>query len=88
MPKGWAINVRIVDRSGNPVAGASVCIHSAPTDIPDLAAVTRADGVVNFSVPTEGSYGLTVNASGFHPTKEYMEASVDDSYLDVLIQDA
>lgn len=55
---GQVINGLVRDRSGAPLAEASIGFASAPVALPDVAALTGTDGRFRLSVPTPGSYSL------------------------------
>jgi len=55
------------DPEGRPVAGARVLFTSAPAPLPDVAALTGADGSFTLAAPEPGSYELAVHADGFAP---------------------
>ena len=57
------------DPEGRPVAGARVLFTSAPAPLPDVAALTGADGSFTLAAPEPGSYELAVHADGFAPAK-------------------
>jgi len=46
----------VIDRTGRPVAGVRVALAAAPIDMPDIAALTGADGQFSFGVPIAGRY--------------------------------
>lgn len=46
----------VVDAAGGPVADARVALTAAPTEVPDIAVLTAADGSFSFAVPVPGSY--------------------------------
>ncbi len=56
------INGTVTDPSGHPVAGATVLIASAPVPVPDIAALTGADGAFSIAVPAPGAYRLVVRS--------------------------
>jgi hypothetical protein len=53
------------DHRGKPVQGARVAVVSAPTDMPDIAALTGRDGRFTFAVPQPGSYTIACFADGY-----------------------
>ena len=48
----------VIDHTGRPVANARVALAAAPTDMPDIAALTGEDGQFSFGVPVAGRYQL------------------------------
>lgn len=52
------IRGQVVDARGRPVAGARLMWHSAPVDLPDVAALSGADGGFVLAVPVTGRYRL------------------------------
>jgi hypothetical protein len=53
------------DDSGAPIEDARVYFTHTPAPIPDLAALTSADGSFALSVPVDGMYTLECRAEGF-----------------------
>ena len=53
------------DDRGQPIAGARVSLVSGPVDLPDIAAVTGADGRFMFAAPEAGRYTVSGHADGF-----------------------
>ena len=56
------INGTVTDPSGHPVVGAIVLIASSPVPVPDIAALTGADGAFSIAVPAPGAYRLVVRS--------------------------
>lgn len=52
------IRGRIVDPSGNPVAGARVMVAGGPVPVPDIALLSGPDGSFALSVPATGVWQL------------------------------
>ena len=50
------ISGTVVDADGRPVAGARVFLADAPVSVPDIAALTDADGRFALTAPAPGSY--------------------------------
>jgi hypothetical protein len=48
----------VVDSTGRPVADARVALAAAPVEVPDIAALTGADGGFSISVPVTGVYRI------------------------------
>jgi protocatechuate 3,4-dioxygenase beta subunit len=57
------------DPAGNPVAGARVFFTGGPTPLPDIAALTDAEGRFALSAPAPGTYQLECHSEGFGPAK-------------------
>lgn len=53
------------DGSGEPVAAARVYLVDAPVSLPDIAALTDADGTFSIGVPVPGRYTVEVTAEGW-----------------------
>jgi hypothetical protein len=51
---------RVVDADGEPVAGATVLFTSAPGPVPDIAALSGADGRFALDAPQPGHYVIAV----------------------------
>jgi hypothetical protein len=56
------INGTVTDPSGRPVVGATVLIAASPIPVPDIAALTGADGAFSIAVPAPGAYRLVVRS--------------------------
>jgi hypothetical protein len=54
----------VVDAQGNPIAEARVYFVEGPVALPDISALTDADGRFALSVPAPGTYRLGVSAEG------------------------
>jgi hypothetical protein len=52
------------DAAGKPVAGARVFFASGPVPVPDVAAVTDAEGRFALSAPAAGTYRIECHAEG------------------------
>jgi hypothetical protein len=55
------ISGTVTDPSGRPVPGASVAITAAPAPVPDIAALTGADGRFSIVVPVAGAYRVAAH---------------------------
>jgi hypothetical protein len=55
---------RVVDRDGQPIAGASVLFSASPVAVPDIAQLTGSDGSFAMAAPAVGRYRVSVRASG------------------------
>jgi hypothetical protein len=55
------------DDAGHPVASARIIIADAPGPVPDIAALTAADGTFVLSVGMSGQYLVECHAEGFAP---------------------
>jgi hypothetical protein len=52
----------VLDATGKPVAQARVYLTSAPGPIPDIAAMTSADGRFVLSAPRPGTYRIAADS--------------------------
>ncbi|WP_077490387.1 carboxypeptidase-like regulatory domain-containing protein [Sinomonas mesophila] len=59
---------RVTDDGGAPLALASVAVVRAPVPMPDIAALTDADGRFTLTAPAPGEYEVGVSADGFERT--------------------
>ena len=57
------------DDGGAPIEDARVYFTDAPAPIPDVAALTGADGSFVLTVPIDGTYTLECRAEGFAATR-------------------
>lgn len=53
----------VTDPSGQPVPGAVVMLAAAPVPVPDIAALTDAEGRFSIVVPASGAYRLLVRGA-------------------------
>ena len=64
---------RVLDRKGDPVAGAAVYIMEGPVPTPDIAQLTGPDGRFSLGLPAAGRYRIGVTAPGRQPHSEVVE---------------
>jgi hypothetical protein len=57
----------VVDAGGRPIAAATVYLEAAPVAVPDVAAITGADGQFVIGAPAAGQYRVGARAGGFLP---------------------
>lgn len=69
------------DRDGAPLEWARVAFAEGPTALPDIAAVTGADGRFALSAPVPGRYRLMVAADGC--LSRHVVVEVADSQVEV-----
>jgi hypothetical protein len=62
------------DESGAPIEGAPVYFIDTPAPVPDVAALTGADGGFALTVPVGGTYTLESRAEGFAPTRATIDS--------------
>ena len=65
------------DADGRPLANARVMFAAAPAPVPDIAALTDAEGAFSLEAPGTGSYEVAVVADGYGR----VEVAVDVSDL-------
>ena len=71
------------DARGGPVEGARVYFASGPAPLPDIAALTGADGAFTLSAPAPGSYEVECAAEGESTQRATVEVSqAEDATLD------
>jgi hypothetical protein len=64
MPPPATIAGRVVDKNGQPVAGARVYLERAPVAVPDIAQLTGRDGRFSMTAPAPGLYRVAVTIHG------------------------
>lgn len=55
------------DLKGHAVAGARISFVESPTPLPDIAALTAANGTYSLTAPVAGIYRIASHADGFAP---------------------
>ncbi|WP_369217139.1 carboxypeptidase-like regulatory domain-containing protein [Streptomyces flavofungini] len=73
---GVEITGVVRDASGAPVAGAHVLFTAGPRPLPDIAALTDAEGRFSLGAPAPGSYTLTCRADPVMGSSGTAEATV------------
>ncbi|HET9257834.1 MAG TPA: carboxypeptidase-like regulatory domain-containing protein [Pseudonocardiaceae bacterium] len=68
---------------GDPVAAARVYVVDAPVSLPDIAALTGADGTFTIGVPAAGRYTLEANAEGWTPVRETIVAEPGINHIEL-----
>jgi hypothetical protein len=69
----------VTDDDGRPVADAAVSIEAAPVAVPDIAALTGADGSFSLPAPVTGRYTVTVVAPGFRIGRAVAHVDIERS---------
>jgi hypothetical protein len=73
------------DESGAPIKDARVYFTQAPVPVPDVAALTGADGTFSLTAPVDGTYTLECNAEGFSAARATV-ASQEGAGLDFTLR--
>lgn len=76
----------VAGQDGSVLEGAVVSITEAPTDVPDIAAVTGDDGTFVVHAPAAGRYRLSVRADGHEPAELTVDVGVDDVGLSCVLR--
>ena len=71
------------DETGAPIADVRVYLTHAPVAIPDVAALTGADGRFALAAPVPGSYVVECTADGFAPERRTVVVQRDDEVLEI-----
>jgi hypothetical protein len=61
--------------AGEPVPQARVFIARGPVPVPDVAALTDAEGRFTLSFPAPGTYGVACVAEGYAPSSRTLEVA-------------
>jgi Carboxypeptidase regulatory-like domain len=61
--------------AGEPVPQARVFVARGPVPVPDIAALTDAEGRFALSLPAAGTYELACAAEGYLPTSATVEVT-------------
>ena len=77
------ISGSVVDAQGAPVDGARVFLTAGPVPLPDIAALTGADGRFELSAPAPGEY--TVACAGETGAGESADVRVGDGDVEVTL---
>ena len=76
------ISGSVRDRNGKPVRGARVYVVQAPASVPDIAALSGADGAYACSVPRAGDYAIGCSAEGFATQVKRLSIVTTGAHLD------
>ena len=63
------------DPNGAPVPQARVFVARGPVPVPDIAALTNAEGRFTVSLPAPGTYELAFAAEGYQPSSASVEVT-------------
>jgi hypothetical protein len=74
---------RVVGASGAPLAEARVAFAEAPVPVPDVAAVTGADGRFALSAPAPGRYVVLGAADGHAAASVAVEVRGERAELEI-----
>jgi hypothetical protein len=67
----------VVDAAEHPVRSARVYFTNTPIAIPDIAALSDAEGRFTLSVPAEGAYTIESSAEGHGPGRATVDVAGD-----------
>jgi hypothetical protein len=70
---------RVLGPSGQPVAQARVYFRQGPVPLPDLAALTDAQGSFMLAVPVAGTYQIGCTADGYAPATTTVQVPATSS---------
>ena len=74
------------DRIGNPVLQARVAFATGPVPLPDIAALTDANGAFTLSAPAPGEYVLQVFSEEFVTKKVKIAiVSKQEKYIEIYL---
>jgi Carboxypeptidase regulatory-like domain len=66
---GGVVKGVVRDAAGKPVPGARVMFVEGPVALPDVAALTGADGSFAMAAPAAGTYQIEAHTDEFAPAK-------------------
>jgi hypothetical protein len=76
MPANRTVLTGVVrDAAGDPVPEARVYLTAAPVPVPDIAALTDAEGQFAMALPAPGSYEVACSAEGYVPASATVEVA-------------
>jgi hypothetical protein len=67
--------------AGEPVPQARVYIAGGPVSVPDIAALTDAEGRFTISLPAAGTYEVAYTAEGYTPSSTNVEVTGEHALL-------
>ena len=82
-----AVGGVVRDATGAPVPYATVALTAGPVPLPDIAALTDAQGVFVLSVPTPGAYEVTVVSPAGRTSATFDAAPHAAPHLDLRVGD-
>ncbi len=87
IPKGRSRVVgRVTDPQGNPIASAAVTVPKGTSLVPEMAALTNANGEYSWSLPP-GTFTIQVNADGYKQAQAEVNTEPDkESNLDFQLE--
>jgi hypothetical protein len=71
------------DDDGHPVAAARVYVVDAPVPVPDVAALSGADGTFSMGLPVAGRYTIEAAAEGRGPARATFEVGPGHNQIDL-----
>jgi protocatechuate 3,4-dioxygenase beta subunit len=66
---GRVVKGVVRDPAGKPVPGARILFVDGPAPLPDIAALTDADGSFALSAPAPGTYQIEAHTDEFAPAR-------------------
>jgi hypothetical protein len=76
----------VVSADGRPVAGARVFFRAGPGSLPDIAALTGADGRFALTAPEQGTYAVEAAADDAEPVAASVVLSGEESTAEVTLR--
>jgi hypothetical protein len=76
---------RVLGASGAPLAEARVAFAEAPVPVPDIAAVTGADGRFALSAPAPGPYVVLAAAEGHVPAQVAVDVGEERTEVEITL---
>lgn len=83
---GTVVAGQVRSSEGDPIVEARAYFARAPVSLPDIAALTDADGRFSLFAPVPGRYQIECSADHFVSATATLEISDKESEIDVVVE--
>lgn len=82
---GATIDGVVRDEAGRPVGDAAILVATAPVPMPDIAALTSADGTFTLAAPAPGAYTIMATCDGYEPARVAVDVAAGRRRTELVI---